>query len=68
MASKQISQNEFITQSVVKAARVAIQMMATAGISRQGIVEPNMSGPIMKLSYFQLEHIKAYMKNVEISS
>ena len=47
MASKQLSQNEFITQAVEKA-RVAVQTMAMASTSRQDNAGLKMSGSIMK--------------------
>ena len=52
MTSKQRSQNEFITQVVAEAARVAIQTMATARTSRQDNAGPKMGGPIMKQPTF----------------
>ena len=52
MASKQISQNDFITQAVAEAARVAIQTMAVASTQRQGNRGLKMCGSIMKQSMF----------------
>ena len=52
MASKQISQNKFITQAVAKAAKAAIQTMAMASTSRQANVGLKMSVSIMKQPTF----------------
>ena len=52
MASEQISQNEFITQAVAKAARVTIQTMAMANTSRQYNAGLKMSRSIMKQPTF----------------
>ena len=48
MASKQISQNEFIAQAVAEAARVALQTMAMVSIPRQGNIGLKINGSIMK--------------------
>ena len=45
MTSEQINTNEYITQAVVKAARVAIQKLSTAGAARAKNAGPRMSGP-----------------------
>ena len=52
MASEQVSQNEFITQAVAEAARVAIQTIAMANTSRQENKGPRMSGSILKQPMF----------------
>ena len=52
MASKQISQNEFVAQAVAKAAKVAMQAMAMASTSRQDSTGLKMSGFILKKPTF----------------
>ena len=68
MASKQISQNEFITQSVAKAARMAIQTKVAASTSRQDNAGPKMSGHIMKQSTFNwgVKHKYEEMQNFKL--
>ena len=62
MASKQISQNDFIVQAVAEAARVATQTMAVASTLKQENTGLKMSGSIMKWPIFnkyeELQNIK----------
>ena len=73
MANKQRNTNEYITQTVAKAARVAIQTMSTAATARAESVGPRMSGPIMKEppfdwsakdKYGKLRNFKLEVKNM----
>ena len=48
MTSKQINQNEFITQAVAEATRVAIQTMVITGMARQENAGTKMSELILK--------------------
>ena len=52
MANKQISQSEFIVQTVAKVARVAIQTMAAASTSRQDNAGLKTSRSIMRQPTF----------------
>ena len=52
MASEQTNTNEYITQAVAKAARVAIQTISVAGTARAENAGPRVSEPIMKQPSF----------------
>ena len=52
MARDQVSQNEFITQAIPEATRVAIQTMASARMARQENSGTKMSGCILKQPVF----------------
>ena len=73
MASKQTNTNEYIEQAVVKAARVAVQTMSSAGTARAENMGPRMSRPIMqqptsdwsaKDKYAELRNFKVEVQNV----
>ena len=68
MASKQISQNKFVTQAVAKAARAAIQTMATTGTSRQDKAGLKMNGLIMKQPTFNWNAKNKYeeLQNIKL--
>ena len=73
MANEQTNTNEYITQAVVKAARVAMQTMSTARTARAENTGPRMSRPIMKQptfdcsakdKYTKLRNLKLEVKNM----
>ena len=47
-ANEQTNSNEYIAQTVAKAARVAKQILSVTGAARTENAGPKMSGPIMK--------------------
>ena len=52
MANEHTNSNEYVAQAVAKAARVPIQSMSAAGVTRTEKVGPRMSRPIMKQPTF----------------